>query len=56
MLQGALIKIDKTVYLRKKNCYRNGLIMCVVVRKRVAKNKYGLLINDLLSFTHDSKS
>ena len=29
MLQGALIKFDKTVFLRKI-CYRNGLLMCIV--------------------------
>ena len=47
MLQGALIKFDKIVFLRK-NCYRNGLIMYT---KHVAKSKYGLSINDLLLFT-----
>ena len=52
MLQRALIKSDKTVFLRKK-CYRNGLIMCIVVHKTRAKNKCGLSINDLLSFTLD---
>ena len=49
MLQGALIKFDKTVFLRKI-CFRNGLIMCIVT-KRVAKNKYGLSINNLLLFS-----
>ena len=32
MLQGALIKFDKTVFLRKI-CYRNGLIMCIVIHE-----------------------
>ena len=32
MLQRALIQFDKTVFLRK-NCYKNGLIMCIVVHK-----------------------
>ena len=32
MLQGALIKFAKTVFLQK-NCYRNGLIMCIVVHE-----------------------
>ena len=32
MLQGALVKFDKTVLLRK-NCYRNGLIMLIVVHE-----------------------
>ena len=46
---GALIKFDKTVFLRK-NCDINGLVMCIVVHQRegVAKNKYELTINDLL--------
>ena len=33
MLQGALIKFDKTVFLRKKNCYRNDLIMLIAVHE-----------------------
>ena len=32
MLQRALIKFDKTVFLRK-NSYKNGLVMCIVVHK-----------------------
>ena len=36
MLQGALIKFDKTVFLRK-NCYKNGLIMCIVVQEMSPK-------------------
>ena len=32
MLQGALIKFDKTVFLRKI-CYRNGLTMCIVIHE-----------------------
>ena len=32
MLQGALIKFDKTVFLRKI-CYKNGLIMCIVINE-----------------------
>ena len=32
MLQGALTKFDKTVFSRK-NCYRNDLIMYIVVHK-----------------------
>ena len=51
MLQRALIKFDKTVFLRK-SCYRNGLIMCIVVHEtRRQKKKNGLSINDLLLFT-----
>ena len=46
MLQGALVKFDKTIFLRK-NCYRNGLVMYT---KRVTKNKYGLSINDPFLF------
>ena len=49
MLQGALIKFDKTVVLRK-NCNRNGL-MCIFVHKTRRQKKYGLPINDLLLFT-----
>ena len=51
MFQGALIKFDKTFFLQK-NCYRNSLIMCIVVHEtRRTKNKCGLLINDFLLFT-----
>ena len=32
MLQGALIKSDKTVFL-PKICYRNGLIMCIAIHE-----------------------
>ena len=32
MLQGALIKHDKTAFLRK-NCYGNDLIMCIAVQE-----------------------
>ena len=32
MLQGTLTRFDKTVLLRK-NCYRNGLIMCIDARE-----------------------
>ena len=32
MLQGALIKFDKAVFLRK-NCYRNGLTMCIFLHE-----------------------
>ena len=32
LLQGAFVKFDKTVFLRKI-CYRNGLVMCIVVHK-----------------------
>ena len=32
MLQGALVKFDKTVFLRKI-CYRNGLIMCIAIHE-----------------------
>ena len=53
MLQRALIKFNKTVFLQK-NCYRNGLIMCIVVyEKRWQKNKYGLSVIALLTFTLD---
>ena len=49
MVQRALIRFDKTVFLRK-NCYRNGLIMCIVVHETRRLNKnYGLLINDRLT-------
>ena len=33
MLQRALIKSDKTVVLRNKDCYRNGLIMYIAVHE-----------------------
>ena len=49
MLQRALIKSDKTVLLQK-NCYRNGLIIFIVVHEKCRQKKYGLSINDLLSF------
>ena len=53
MFQRALIKFNKTVFLQK-NCYRNGLIMCIVAHeKRWQKNKYGLSVNALLPFTLD---
>ena len=32
MLQGALVKFDKTVFLQNI-CYRNGLIMCIVIHE-----------------------
>ena len=32
MLQGTLTRFDKTVLLQK-NCYRNGLIMCIDVHE-----------------------
>ena len=32
MLQRALIKSDRTVFIQK-DCYRNGLIMCIVVHE-----------------------
>ena len=32
MLQGALVKFDKTAFLRKI-CYRNGLIMCIAIHQ-----------------------
>ena len=53
MLQGALIKFDKTVLLRKI-CYRNGLIMCIVIHETRHHNKYGLSINNhlFISFNH----
>ena len=54
MLQGALIKFDKTVLLRKI-CYRNGLIMCIVIHETRHHNKYGLSINNLLLFALDRK-
>ena len=50
MLQGALIKFEKTAFVRK-NCYRNGLIMCIVVQETRRQKKYGLSINDLFLFT-----
>ena len=51
MLQRSLKKFDKIVFLRKR-FYRNSLIMCIVVPETCRqKNEYGLLINDLLSFT-----
>ena len=50
MLQRALIKSDKTVLLQK-NCYRNGLIIFIVVHEKRRQKKYGFSINDLLSFT-----
>ena len=48
MPQGALIKFDKTAFLRKI-CYRNGLIMCIVIHE-MHRQKYGLSINNLLLF------
>ena len=38
MLPRALIRSDKTVFLQK-NCYRNGLIMCIVTRETCRPNK-----------------
>ena len=32
MLRRALTKSDKTVFLLN-NCYRNGLVMCIVVQE-----------------------
>ena len=37
MLQGALIKCDKTILLQK-NCFRNGLIMCIISQRNSSLN------------------
>ena len=47
MLQGALTKFDKNVFLRKI-CYRNGLIMCIVVHE--ARRQKQIWIVDKQSF------
>ena len=50
MLQGTLMKFDKTVFLQK-NCYGNMLIMCIVVHETRHHKQYGLSINNILLFT-----
>ena len=51
MLQSASKKSHK-LSPYEKNCYENDLIICIVVHETRRQNKYGLLIKDLLSFTH----
>ena len=51
MLQGALIKFDKTVFLRQKLLQKWLGNVYIAVHETSCQKKYGLLINDLLLFT-----